>query len=84
MKKQLKPSFKVFLITLLAILWHLPLFAQPAPCDCNGFPPGPDLDACLDACGGTNDVPLDDYLPIMATAGAALGLYFFIKRKALS
>ena len=83
MKKQLKPSFKVFLIILLAILWHLPLFSQPAPCDCTGLT-GPDLDACLDACGGTNDVPLDDYLLLLAAGGAVLGLYRFSKRKALS
>jgi hypothetical protein len=83
MKEQLKTIKKSIFITFCVVVWSIPAMSQPPPCDCTGLT-GADLTACIDACGGTNDVPLDDYLPILATAGAALGLYFFIRRKALS
>lgn len=69
----------VCLVGLLTIA-SLEGYAQGAPCDCTGLT-GADLTACQDACGDPNDVPLDDYLPLLGAAGGLMGLYFLRKQK---
>jgi hypothetical protein len=80
MKKTTTNLLVAIFLVAASLLFSLQAQGQGAPCDCTGLS-GPDLDACLDACGDPNDVPLDDYLPILGAVGGVLGLYYIRRQR---